>query len=202
MKKQTKKKLIVFTSILIPSLLILYLTFTAFGIINYSKQDEKTTCDVAVVLGAGTKEGEVSPVFRERINHGIWLYENGYVDYIILTGGTGYGNAVSDAEAAKQYAVSQGMPEDVLFTEDKSTITEENLENAKIIMDENSFEKAIIVSDPLHMKRAMLMAGDYGIEAYSSPTPTTMYKSLKTQIPFLVREEFFYIGYSIVRIFR
>ena len=69
-------------------------------------------------------------------------------------------------------------------------------------MDENALETAIIVSDPLHMKRAMLMAKDYGIPAYTSPTTTSMYKSLKTKIPFLLREEFFYIGYRIVRIFR
>ena len=69
-------------------------------------------------------------------------------------------------------------------------------------MDELSLRSAIIVSDPLHMKRAMLMASDYGIDACSSPTPTTMYRSLKTQIPFLAREEFFYLGYLVVRVFR
>jgi hypothetical protein len=29
-----------------------------------------------------------------------------------------------------------------------------------------------------------------------------MYKSLKTKIPFLLREEFFYVGYCVVRVFR
>lgn len=84
--------------------------------------------------------------------------------------------------------------------EEASTITQENLENAKIIMDENAYEKAIIVSDPLHMKRAMLLAKDTGMKAYSSPTPTTMYRSLKTKIPFLAREVFYYIGYQWYRI--
>ena len=58
------------------------------------------------------------------------------------------------------------------------------------------------MSDPLHMKRAMLMCEDYGITAYSSPTPTSMYRSLKTKLTFLLREEYFYIGYRIERIFR
>ena len=69
-------------------------------------------------------------------------------------------------------------------------------------MEENDLETAIIVSDPLHMKRSMLMAEDYNINASSSPTTTSMYKSLKTKIPFLLREEFFYIGYCVVRNFR
>ena len=183
-------------------MMALALFLTAFSIVSYGKADHKTRSDVAIVLGAGTSNGEISPVYRERINHGIWLYENDYVDYLILTGGVGEGNNLSDAYAAKQYAISQMVPEDVILIEENSTITEENLAYAKEIMDEYSLDTAIIVSDPLHMKRAMLMAEDYGIAAYSSPTPTTMYRSDKTQIPFLAREEFFYIGYSIVRLFR
>ncbi|EQF25464.1 hypothetical protein QEW_1917 [Clostridioides difficile CD160] len=46
------------------------------------------------------------------------------------------------------------------------------------------------------------MANDYEIEAYSSPTPTTRYISLKSKLPFLAREEFFYIGYRIYRNFQ
>ncbi len=179
-----------------------WLFAVAAGIVSYGKIDEKCSCDAAIVLGAATADGVVSPVYRERINHGIWLYENGYVDYLILTGGTGDGNTTSDALAAKNYAIDMGIPAHNIFIEEQSTITEENLQNAKKIMDENALETAIIVSDPLHMKRAMLMAKDYGITAYASPTTTSMYKSLKTKIPFLLREEFFYIGYRIVRIFR
>ena len=197
-----KKKNFRLIVLFIISIILFYLIFTAISIVNYSKIDGKAHSDIAIVLGAGTSNGEVSPVYRERINHGIWLYENDYVDYLILTGGIGEGNNASDAYIAKQYALSKSVPEQAIFIEEKSTITEENLENATAIMDENSFDTAIIVSDPLHMKRAMLMAGDYGIDACSSPTPTTMYRSFKTKIPFLAREEFFYIGYSIVRVFR
>ena len=197
-----KKKTFRLISLFLVLSILFYLIFTAISIVSYGKTDGKANSDVAIVLGAGTSNGEVSPVYRERINHGIWLYENDYVDYLILTGGIGEGNNASDAYIAKQYALSKSVPEQAIFIEEKSTITEENLENAKAIMDENSFDTAIIVSDPLHMKRAMLMAGDYGIDACSSPTPTTMYRSFKTKIPFLAREEFFYIGYSIVRVFR
>ena len=62
------------------------------GIVRYSRVDEKRPCDVAIVLGAGTFNGEISAVYRERINHGIWLWENGYADFLIFTGGYGYRN--------------------------------------------------------------------------------------------------------------
>ena len=202
MKRVSRIKLVILISSLVVSFIILCVMIAAIHIFQYGKLDEKTNCDVAIVLGAATSGEIVSPVYRERINHGIWLYENGYVDYLILTGGVGKGNKKSDAYVAKQYAIERGIPEEAILIEEQSTITEENLEYAKQIMDDRSLHKAIIVSDPLHMKRAMLMAGDYGITAYSSPTPTTMYQSAKTQIPFLAREVFFYLGYLIVRVFQ
>lgn len=180
-------------------LLAIYLAATALSIWQYASVDEKQSADTAIVLGAGTADGEISSVFRERIHHGIWLYQNGYVDTLIFTGGVGEGNARSDAWVAGQYAIEQGVPAEHILLEEESVITQENIANAKKIMDEKGYRTAIIVSDPLHMKRAMLMARDYGIEAYSSPTPTSRYISLKTKIPFLAREEFFYIGYKVYR---
>lgn len=180
---------------------ILYLAGTTISIWNDSYVDEKRQADVAIVLGVATTDGEVSPVYRERIDHGIWRYNNGYVDWLMFTGGIGEGNTKTDAFSAKEYAVLQGIPEDVILLEEDSTITQENIKYAKDIMDRNSLKTAVLVSDPLHMKRAMLMAEDCGIDACSSPTPTTMYISLKTKIPFLVREEFFYVGYRLYRLF-
>ena len=182
--------------------LLTYLVATAISIVGYAKIDEKRPCDVAIVLGAGTMDGDVSPVFRERIHHAVWLYEQGYVSKILLTGGVGRGNAEADSVIGKRYTVFCGVVEEDILIEEVSTITEENLFYAKALMDERGLKTAILISDPLHMKRAMLMAEDYGIDSVSSPTPTTMYRSLKTKLPFLAREEFFYIGYRIVRIFR
>ena len=187
------KKKILFSVI---SVIIVYIIINTISIYSFSLKDQKRKADVAVILGASTSNGTVSPVYQERLNHGIYLYREGYVDKLIVTGGIGAGNDQSDAHAAKQYAVLQGIPETDILTEDTSTITQENLENSKTIMDQNEYSTAIIVSDPLHMRRAMLLAKDAGISAYSSPTQTSKYVSLKTKVPFLAREVFFYIGYK------
>lgn len=187
--------------IMITIIIVGYIAINAVSICSFSTKDQKCESDVAIILGAATYNGEVSPVYQERINHGITLYKAGYVKKLIVTGGVGDGNNESDSFIAKQYALLQGVPDADVLTETTSTITQENLENSKKIMDENGYKTAIIVSDPLHMKRAVLLAKDVGITAYSSPTPTSKYISLKTQIPFLAREIFFYVGYKWYRIF-
>jgi uncharacterized SAM-binding protein YcdF (DUF218 family) len=68
-------------------------------------------------------------------------------------------------------------------------------------MESEDLSTAILVSDPLHMKRSMMIAKDYKIEAFSSPTPTTRYQTRRSKLPFLARETFFYVGYQIYRIF-
>jgi uncharacterized SAM-binding protein YcdF (DUF218 family) len=97
--------------------------------------------------------------------------------------------------------MDQGVPSTDILIEEQSTITEQNISYAVELMNERNLTTAIIVSDPLHMKRAMLIAKDHRLPAYSSPTPTTRYRTLKTQLPFLGRETLFYFGYLADRIF-
>lgn len=180
---------------------LLCILINTWQIVSFSEKTELREADAAIVLGAGVTGEEPSPVFRERIRHGIWLYENGYVDCLIMTGGYGDDAVCSEAWAAKEYAVRQGVPKEDILMEEQSRITQENMYYASLLMEEHGLKDALIVSDPLHMKRAMLMASDYGIRAYSCPTPTTRFISLKTRLPFLAREVFFYTGYQVYRIF-
>ncbi|HCJ36773.1 MAG TPA: multidrug MFS transporter, partial [Erysipelotrichaceae bacterium] len=57
-----------------------------------------------------------------------------------------------------------------------------------------------IVSDALHMRRAMLMAKDEGIDAYSSPTKTSMFKTTKKRVEFLRNETVEYILYKCYKV--
>lgn len=180
----------------------IYLIVITAGIVSFSAKDETRPADAAIVLGASVYDNSPSPVFRERINHAVDLYEEGYVDAIIMTGGVGEGNIRSEADIAREYAEEQGVPAESIYKEESSKVTLENLANARQIMREQDMDTALVVSDPLHMKRAMLYARDLGMDAYSSPTPTSLYRTWKTRLPFLIREEFFYTGYRLTRLFR
>ncbi|MCT4542422.1 MAG: YdcF family protein [Vallitalea sp.] len=196
MKLKRKKKIITILILIIIS----YVIYVSSDIYFYGNIDELNKADAAIILGAGVWGDEPSPVFKERINHGIWLYTNDYVDNLIFTGGKGKGEAYSESSVAMNYAIANSVSSEDIFIEEQSTITQDNLLYASKIIEDNNFSQVIIVSDPLHMKRAMLMANDYGLKAWASPTPTTKYTSMKSKLPFLFREVFLYIGYQFYRI--
>ena len=199
MKKILKSKLTYFVLALI--IFLIYILCNIIAICSYGSIYENRQCDVAIVLGAAASDNGVSQVYKQRLNHAIELYNDNSIEKIIVTGGKGEGNNFSDAFMAKTYLVSHGIPGEIIILEEQSTITQENLQNSKKIMDKEGYKTALVVSDPLHMKRAMLIAKDTGIEVYSSPTQSSAYQSLRTKIPFVARETFFYIGYKWYRVY-
>jgi len=175
---------------------------TALSIRNYSKHQSFEKADVAIVLGAGQTNGMVSNVFRERLNHSIQLYQSGQVNRIILTGGIGKNESVSDSEVALTYLLDKGIPRANVELETSSTMTYFNLVYAKKIMDLNQMQSALIVSDPYHMKRAIKITEKLGILAQPSPTQTSMYRSRKTKFKFLLQETVNYWSFLLVGQFR
>ncbi|WP_082050391.1 YdcF family protein [Risungbinella massiliensis] len=173
--------------------------YSAYSIWSFSKINQLHHADAAIVLGAAVWNDKPSPVLEERINHAIWLYQNGYVKKIIFTGASSVFNKkeMPESEVSRQYAIDRHVdPQDILI-ETKSIITEQNIRYAYEVAQKDGLKSFIIVSDPLHMKRSLAMAENLNMEAYSSPTPSSVYKTWKTKIPFFLRELFFYMGYSI-----
>jgi uncharacterized SAM-binding protein YcdF (DUF218 family) len=163
--------------------------------------DGARRADVIVVLGSAVWQDErASPSLSARTQHAIALYKAGYAAHLILCGGVG-GNPPSEAEVMRRLAVAAGVPADALMLEDKSHSTEENLANAKTLMDMHGWHSAIIVSDPFHLLRAEMMARDLGIEAYgsgASNSPTYTAAPLRTW--YTAREAIALIWYYMTRV--
>lgn len=153
--------------------------------------EQPQSADAAVILGAAAWGNKPSPVFRERIKHGIKLYQNGTVSKLIFTGGTPKAGYPTEAEVGKQFAIKHGIPESDIFTEHSSTNTYDNLKNTRTLMHQHKITSIIIVSDPLHMARASAMADDLGLNASYSATPTSRYTESPQKNHFFIREIFF-----------
>jgi uncharacterized SAM-binding protein YcdF (DUF218 family) len=178
-------------------LILISLSLLAKEIYSFSLTSTNAPADAAVVMGATVFRNRPSPVFRERINHAINLYRQGTVEYLIFTGGLAGNDELAESEAARNYAIAQGVPANHILIETISDNTCLNLIEAKRLMDENDLERALIVSDPLHMKRTMWLAESIGLDAFSSPTPTSRYQSFDRKAGFLVREVYSYGAYLL-----
>jgi len=196
-----RKKKLIRVVLVCTSAVIAVIGYVAWSIYAYSNNSETVQADAAIVLGAEVWGEQPSPVFRERINHAINLYNDGYIHKIIFTGGRGDGAGLAEAIVAQRYAVEHAVPEGDILVETRSRTTEQNLYYANQVASDQSLTRFLIVSDPLHMKRAMLLARDMGMDVYPSPTPTTMYQSPSTQLHFLVRETYFYLTHLLRRPF-
>jgi len=173
----------------------IWLVFIAASIWNYGATDHAKKSDCVIVLGAAAYHKNPSPVFKERIDHAVSLYQQGIVSKMIFTGGFGTGAPYSESEVGAKYAIRQGVNSADILTESRSRSTIDNLIEAKALMISSGLKTCIIVSDPLHLKRASILAKDLGISAVTSPTPTSRFRSFKPQFKFLLREVYFYHYY-------
>ncbi|MBN1533531.1 MAG: YdcF family protein [Spirochaetes bacterium] len=181
-------------AIFVPLLLTLPILYIAIGIMSYSSRAPLRRADAAIVLGAAVWRDQPSPVFKERINHAIGLYKRGMVKKIIFTGARDSRNEAPASEVARRYAMARRVPSRDILVETQSRTTLENLRYASRLGGAHRLKSYLIVSDPLHMKRAMLMAGNLHLSAYQAPTPTTRYRGWGSKMQFLSREIYFYVG--------
>src|SRR6266498_3340044 len=60
-------------------------------------RDQASPADAIVVLGAAQYNGRPSPVFRARLTHAAALYQRGLAPVVLVTGGVGTGDTLSES---------------------------------------------------------------------------------------------------------
>lgn len=174
-------------------LLAMWLLGVAAWIVHVGNRDEAGPADAIVVLGAAAYDAQPSPVFEARIDHGLDLYRDGHAKVLIFTGGYGGSRArFSESQVARRYALRQEIPDSAILIESRSRTTVENLVETRRLLQDHGLHRVIIVSDPLHMARALRASRRLGIDAVGSPTPSTRFRTFRTQREFLLREVYFF----------
>ena len=162
------------------------------AIIFYPKKSLKP-CDYIVVLGAGIRGENLTATLRDRLDKTIeYLEKTGFNGEIVVSGGQGPGESITEAYAMEKYLVENGVPKDKIVLENKATSTYENLNYSKKII-ENLSGKPIkdldilIVTTDFHAMRSNLLAkrnGYNNIDLYTSKTQWYL-------VPSMYAREFF-----------
>lgn len=164
------------------------LFFLVIGLLIMTQLDSKITdyekINYAIVLGAGLDGDQVSTRLRKRLDVA-YIELNNLEIPIIVSGGQGSDELISEAEAMSKYLFDQGISSQRLVLEDKSTSTQENLLLSSKIIPKGKPQVVIITSD-YHMFRSKMLAKRMGWQVQGASA-----HSLKKTLPKRVIREIF-----------
>jgi len=155
----------------------------------------ETTC--AIVFGSAVHEGrEAGPGIRRRVDAAVDLFQQGKVQTLILSGGVGEGNTLSEAEVMRDEALKSGVPEDTLRLEKESTSTWENIKFAQPLAE--NCDSLVAISDRYHLARIRIAALRQNLDMmfYPAANPPSSLFEFKE----ILRESVGVLVYLVVRV--
>lgn len=179
------------TILIAASLSLVFLAIIQISIIITPLNAIPKKSDAIIVLGAQLWGDKPAPMLEYRLEKALELFKGGYADKIIVSGAQGDDELITEALAMKIYLVEKGVPEDVIFEEDNSYSTYQNLYYSNKIMKEKELESAIIVTNNFHIHRSLMIANRLNMNV--SPGPTKNYPNLALTVKFYIREVLAYI---------
>jgi len=108
--------------------------------------------DALIVLGYVSKDGQIHPLLKERLDEAYKSFQRYEHKYIIVSGGA-VGSHRSEAELMKKYLVKKGVPAIRVLQEDQSYNTVQNLIFSKQLMEQYQLQSFIIITNLFHVRR-------------------------------------------------
>ena len=144
-------------------LLIVEITFIAV----YGRNDNADYKeDAVIVLGAGIKGEEVSGQLAYRLDKAVEYCNKNPDAVIVVSGGQGADELISEALAMERYLISKGISADRIIKEEESVSTYTNFVNSKKILDEyfeNDYN-AVFITGGYHIFRASQISQSVGLD--------------------------------------
>jgi uncharacterized SAM-binding protein YcdF (DUF218 family) len=141
------------------------------AVVIASRRDTAGPADAIVVMGAAQYDGRPSPVLRARLDHAATLFRRGLAPLVIVTGGVGTGDTVSEAVVGRRYLIAAGLPPASVAAESAGRTSAASVRAAARRMHERGGTRAVFVSDGFHLLRLGFLARRLGLRALASPVP-------------------------------
>src|SRR5688572_497610 len=168
------------------------------AVVVWGARDTAQPADAIVVLGAAQYAGRPSPVLKARLDHALDLWKRGLASRLVLTGGRGVGDTISEAAVGRRYALKAGVVDSAILLENDGRTTEASMEAVAQIIDKRDLKRVILVSDPFHMLRLQILAGRYGFESVTSPTRTSPISANRLELVAYIMSESIKVPATIV----
>ncbi len=129
-----------------------------------------------IILGCKVRGETPSLMLMQRIMTAKRYLEQDPDAMCIVSGGQGRDELISEAECMKRVLAENGISEERIIMEDRSTGTDENIRFSIEKMKEYGISGSVtIVTSEFHQLRAKMIAEGYGLESYSVSAPTAKY---------------------------
>lgn len=129
-----------------------------------------------------------SVVYKFRLDAAVEYLNNNPDTLVIVTGGQGANESISEGEGGKAYLMEQGIAEDRILVEKESLDTKQNISNALALIDDDDENTKIgIVTNNFHLFRGTLLAKRYTDAEITGIAAFTEYQFLPNN---MVRETF------------
>lgn len=159
-------------------IIISFLTIEGF-IISSIKSDKVDSADFMVILGAGLKGDKITLTLKNRLDKAAQYLKKHEDLKVIVTGGQGPGETVTEAYAMAKYLQEKGIKEERILKEQRATSTMENFRYSKDIINKSNLNEAyndpikvIIVTSDFHMFRAKFLGERNGFKSYGLSAQT------------------------------
>ncbi|MDQ0176591.1 YdcF family protein [Bacillus chungangensis] len=142
------------------------------SIVNAGKKSPEPNADYLVVLGAKLDGEQMSLSLLYRMNAAFTYLEANPNTKVIVSGGKGAGEIITEAEAMARFLEDNGIEKNRIIKEESSTSTYENLLFTKQLIGGKQ-KDIVIVSSDFHLFRAGIIAKRVGFEPQflAAPTP-------------------------------
>jgi len=127
------------------------------------------TADAIVVLGAAQYDGRPSPQLQARLDHALLLWKREAAAFIVVTGGKQANDRFTEAQAGREYLITNGVPATAILVEPNGASTFESLAGVRRDL-VATIGHVVLVSDPYHVLRARLVADELGFVVDVSAT--------------------------------
>lgn len=161
---------------------VLYLLFGSVfmittGLILFNSTEPDDGADVLIVLGSGIRGNTPTLTMKYRLDAALDYIGRNPETYVIVSGGKGHDEQLSEAEVMKNYLLAHGVDAERVIMEDASASTEENFIFSKRIIDERFGPDARIVfsTTRFHVFRSERVAKKLGINAEGIPAKGVWY---------------------------
>ena len=155
---------------------------TAICSLSAARRRPDPDIDYIIILGCGIREdGTLFPLLKGRVDNAVGIYRSqlektGKAPYLVPSGGQGPDEVCSEAEAMKNYLIAEGIPEEHILTENRSSTTLENMKFSKALIESRSDNANVAFSTTnYHVFRSGIWAQRAGLKAHGSGSRTKWY---------------------------